>query len=462
MAQIDVRPWNLGVPLVLLAACGRTLIIPEEASETGDDPTDTSEPTTDTGTIPPPPEVGGECRYDDECPSGWSCRYGVCEYDGYYCDDGCCYDGCWYYECYDDAQCGDGYECVNYYCQPRPMVEPQQCYDPPIAFGEALPIVGFSGQVSLAFVDAPGGGEELVVGDALGLAKFGPSGLSMIDAIPVSALGTGDVDADGDEDIVFADEESIEGSTLHVMLRDGEGFVPGAVVELPGYDAEEIAVVDIDGSATPDVFVATDDGTIWIEGLGMGVLAPPLSLFTGESCGLSALSLPPRASFHPLLVSVSGTPQIVYSPFEYGPLPTETVHSTSCIGRSGDVDADVWGDYVMLERTSPPQLTTWWGVELYNFPVAWPMPVPASALALGDLDGDGRTDVVTTDPVGPTMIRFGGPGRTADGSYDPLGCYTLVDLGFAPFVVTLGDLDGDGRLDVVGADRGQVWLSPGG
>lgn len=462
IAQFDVRPWNLGVPLALLAACGRTLIIPEDNGDSGVDPSDPTETTASTLQ----PEVGGECRVDDDCPSGWQCSYGVCQYD-YYCSDGdccddkCCYDGCWYYECYDDYSCGEGYECVGYYCQPRPNVEPQQCYDFAIGFSAPLPIATIAGQVSLAFVDAPGGGDELVIGDGQGVTTFGNNGTSIVDTIPVAALDVGDLEGDGDSDIVIAETETIAGSVVRAYLRDGQAFYEASSVEVPGYIAKHLEITDLDGTGIPGVFMGTDDGTVWIQGIGKGQLGAAEYVFDGEACGLEAIVSTPQGPAERLAFSASGLPQLAYSLSEVEPLPTNVMHSTACEAGSGDVDADGWQDYVMLERTSPPVLSTWGAVEQSNYAVTWPMPVSASAIAVADLDGDGRDDVVTTDPVGPTMVRLGGPWRTPDGSYDPLGCYVLFDLGFAPFELAIGDLDGDGRLDIVGAADGEVWLAPG-
>jgi Tfp pilus assembly protein PilF len=74
-----------------------------------------------------------------------------------------------------------------------------------------------------------------------------------------------------------------------------------------------------------------------------------------------------------------------------------------------------------------------------------------AALALGDLDGDGVLDVVLGGVAagwrrGLRDCRFGPPVRL------PVGATASGDL-------SLGDLDGDGRLDVVIAGAGIVWAA---
>src|SRR5258708_18695246 len=65
------------------------------------------------------------------------------------------------------------------------------------------------------------------------------------------------------------------------------------------------------------------------------------------------------------------------------------------------------------------------------------------AVAVGDLDGDGKLDVVGTDANGNATFVYYGNG---DGTFT---AGPAADVGTAPYSIAIGDLDGDGKADVV-------------
>jgi gliding motility-associated-like protein len=77
------------------------------------------------------------------------------------------------------------------------------------------------------------------------------------------------------------------------------------------------------------------------------------------------------------------------------------------------------------------------------------------SVAIGDLDGDGKADLAITGNNGVSVFRNTSPGVRYI-SYNP-----KVDFptGFSSISVAMGDLDGDGKPDLVVLNEGSDWVS---
>jgi hypothetical protein len=75
------------------------------------------------------------------------------------------------------------------------------------------------------------------------------------------------------------------------------------------------------------------------------------------------------------------------------------------------------------------------------------------ALALGDVSGDGRPDLVVTDDHANTVSTWQG---AADGTFAFMASYAV---GANPIRVSLGDCNGDGRLDIATANRNDASVA---
>ncbi len=112
----------------------------------------------------------------------------------------------------------------------------------------------------------------------------------------------------------------------------------------------------------------------------------------------------------------------------------------------GDINGDGRPDLV---TTMSNGVAVWLGNGDGTFQA--PLPVPLGfnpfALVTGDFNGDGKLDIATTDPGNYVDILLG----NGDGTFQTA---QPVPLGFNPGTLVTGDFNGDGKLDIATTDPG--------
>jgi hypothetical protein len=236
---------------------------------------------------------------------------------------------------------------------------------------------------------------------------------------------------------------------------DTVAFGPPIDIQV-GVVANAVAFADIDGDLRPDLVVGRASGG------GFDVITT-VRVGDGRSTD-SFVSLPPDmlavgdvdGDHHPDVVAVSHGAGVVSVLSGDG---AGSFHLTGQLSLNQAPDAVALAD---LDRDGRLDLLTTAdglatvragnGDGTFGPGQALPASGAAAAIAAGDLDGDGWPDLVVANPALHDVTVILRPGSPAGSSA------RTIDVGVAPSALALGDVDGDTRLDLAIATDGSTLV----
>lgn len=288
----------------------------------------------------------------------------------------------------------------------------------------------------------------LLVELADGNGGFGPE--QVLDAtLPMNRVEVADLDGDGDLDLI-----GLSSMAVVVFLATPTGFGAAEPYSLGNGSAREFAVGDLTGDARPDV-VATheQDKVVVLANLGDGTLAPAVSFPVKRNpWGIALGDLDEDGELDVVMGTDDGMHAKISVLRNTGGTLSAAVRfeATSSLSESprelgiADFDQDGHIDVVAVNTgVREADILRGTGSGALMAPLAVNAGRAPASVQIGDLDGNGRPDLVISDPSIATYLNNGSPALFEGPVRHRFS--TLMRIAGARVV----DLDDDGNLDLV-------------
>ena len=277
-----------------------------------------------------------------------------------------------------------------------------------------------------------------------GKVDYGTGGIS-------SSVAIADLNADGKPDLAVANSYS---GTVSILLGTGDGGFAAHVDYGTGGSASSVAVGDLNGDNELDLAVAGGNVVSVLLGNGDGTFGANTDFATGTYPNCVVIG-DLSGDGHPDLVTSNLDPNVatvsVLLGNGDGSFGAKTDYGTGINPFAvviGDLNADGKPDLATANEVGTTSVLLGNGDGSFAAKTDYGTGGGPQSLAIGDLNADGKLDLVTGNNAASTVSVLPGNG---DGSFK-----TKIDsrTGSLPTSVVIGDLNADGKLDLVTANVG--------
>ncbi|MES2703357.1 MAG: FG-GAP-like repeat-containing protein [Bacteroidota bacterium] len=246
------------------------------------------------------------------------------------------------------------------------------------------------------------------------------------------SVAIGDIDGDGKPDMAVTNNSSTTVSVYHNTGTVGSitsGSFATRVIFATASNPLSVAIGDLDGDGKPDLAVANQG-------------AHTVSVFrnAGSTGAITTGTFPAHVQFtagtNPRSVTIGdidGDGKLDLAVANQSSANVSVYRNTSS---SGSITSSSFASHVQFATGTLPFMVT-----------------------LGDIDGDGKPDMVVPNYIAGTVGVYRNTGSSGSISSGSFATPVIFATGANPFSVAIGDIDGDGKPDLVTPNNGAATLS---
>jgi Ca2+-binding RTX toxin-like protein len=273
----------------------------------------------------------------------------------------------------------------------------------------------------------------------------------------LTAIAAADLNADGRDDLVVTESNVSDQIRVYLSNADGTFADPPALYPV-GDDPQDVSIGRINGDAAPDVAVANQLGhnySIFLND-GSGALVPGLNVAApggGDGLGVEIADFDGDTKGDLAISQLNGAPAGVsfLSGNGDGTFNTATTPAGPNAQKlsAGDLNGDGRTDLVADRPANGDVAIFVRGTSAFDAPTFFDPDGGSgnnSTPALGDLDGDGVLDLAVPNQNGASANTVSIGLGTGNGTFTAAG---NVPVAAKPFWAAIGDFNRDGNADVV-------------